>query len=83
MTLIRSWCNRSKVPLKIHLDRLHLVLQVAKGSRNSHLYEIPAHDVGAGACLIRRIVWITQPLEWEISASSVNAQVHLSRSLLN
>jgi hypothetical protein len=31
--------RRLDVPLKIRLDRLHLVLQAAMGWTNSHLYE--------------------------------------------
>jgi len=40
--------RRVEVPLTIRLDRLHLVLQVAMGWTNSHLYEIRARDVGWG-----------------------------------
>ena len=40
--------RRLEVPLTIHLDRLHLVLQAAMGWTNSHLYEIRARDVGWG-----------------------------------
>ena len=40
--------RRIEVPLKIRLDRLHLVLQAAMGWTNSHLYEIRARDVGWG-----------------------------------
>jgi hypothetical protein len=40
--------RRLEVPLTIHLDRLHLVLQAAVGWTNSHLYEIRARDVGWG-----------------------------------
>jgi pRiA4b ORF-3-like protein len=40
--------RRVQVPVKIRLDRLHLVLQAAMGWTNSHLYEIRARDVGWG-----------------------------------
>ena len=40
--------RRLDVPLKIRLDRLHLVLQAAMGWTNSHLYEFQAGDVGWG-----------------------------------
>lgn len=40
--------RRIEVPLKIRLDRLHLVLQAAMGWSDSHLYEIRARDVGWG-----------------------------------
>ena len=40
--------RRVQVPVTIRLDRLHLVLQVAMGWTNSHLYEIRARDVGWG-----------------------------------
>ncbi|MGH7084279.1 MAG: plasmid pRiA4b ORF-3 family protein [Acetobacteraceae bacterium] len=40
--------RRVEVPLTIHLDRLHLVLQAAMGWTNSHLYEIRAQDAGWG-----------------------------------
>lgn len=36
------------VPLKIRLDRLHDVLQVAMGWTNSHLWEIRIRDLGWG-----------------------------------
>jgi hypothetical protein len=51
--------RRLDVPLKIRLDRLHLVLQVAMGWTDSHLYEftaggtgwgVPDADFGAGRC---------------------------------
>ena len=38
--------RRIEVPLGIRLDRLHLVIQVAMGWTDSHLYEIRAGDVG-------------------------------------
>jgi hypothetical protein len=38
--------RRIEVPLKIRLDRLHLVFQAAMGWSNSHLYEIRAGGVG-------------------------------------
>jgi Plasmid pRiA4b ORF-3-like protein len=38
--------RRIDVPFDIRLDRLHLVLQVAIGWTNSHLYEIRARDIG-------------------------------------
>lgn len=40
--------RRVEVPLKIRLDRLHLVLQAAMGWTNSHLYEIRAGGAGWG-----------------------------------
>jgi hypothetical protein len=40
--------RRIEVPLKIRLDRLHLVFQAALGWTNSHLYEIRAGGVGWG-----------------------------------
>ena len=40
--------SRLEVPLGIRLDRLHLVIQVAMGWTDSHLYEIRAGDVGWG-----------------------------------
>jgi len=40
--------RRIEVPIKIRLDRLHLVLQAAMGWTNTHLYEIRARDVGWG-----------------------------------
>ena len=40
--------RRIEVPLGIPLDRLHLVIQVAMGWTDSHLYEIRAGDVGWG-----------------------------------
>ena len=40
--------RRLDVPLKIRLDRLHIVLQAAMGWTNSHLYEFQAGDVGWG-----------------------------------
>jgi hypothetical protein len=40
--------RRLEVPLAIHLDRLHLVLQAAMGWTNSHLYEFRARDIGWG-----------------------------------
>ena len=40
--------RRIEVPLAIRLDRLHLVIQVAMGWTDSHLYEIRAGDVGWG-----------------------------------
>ncbi|HUL12364.1 MAG TPA: plasmid pRiA4b ORF-3 family protein [Methylococcaceae bacterium] len=40
--------RRVEVPLKIRLDRLHLVFQAAIGWSNSHLYEIRAGGVGWG-----------------------------------
>jgi Plasmid pRiA4b ORF-3-like protein len=40
--------RRIEVPLGIRLDRLHLVIQVAMGWTDSHLYEIRAGDVGWG-----------------------------------
>ena len=40
--------RRVEVPLKIRLDRLHLVFQAAIGWTNSHLYEIRAGGVGWG-----------------------------------
>lgn len=40
--------RRVEVPLRIRLDRLHLVFQAAIGWTNSHLYEIRARDVGWG-----------------------------------
>jgi hypothetical protein len=40
--------RRVEVPLKIRLDRLHLVFQAAMGWTNSHLYEIRAGGVGWG-----------------------------------
>jgi hypothetical protein len=40
--------RRVEVPLKIRLDRLHLVFQAALGWSNSHLYEIRAGGVGWG-----------------------------------
>jgi hypothetical protein len=38
--------RRIEVPFDIRLDRLHLVMQVAIGWTNSHLYEIRARDIG-------------------------------------
>jgi hypothetical protein len=38
--------RRIDVPFDIRLDRLHLVMQVAIGWTNSHLYEIRARDIG-------------------------------------
>jgi hypothetical protein len=40
--------RRLDVPLKIRLDRLHLVLQAVMGSTHSHPYEFQAADVGWG-----------------------------------
>ena len=40
--------RRLDVPLKIRLDRLHLVLQAAMGWAKSHLYEFTAGGVGWG-----------------------------------
>jgi hypothetical protein len=40
--------RRLEVPLKIRLDRLHLVLQAAMGWTNSHLFEFRVGDVGWG-----------------------------------
>lgn len=40
--------RRIEVPLALRLDRLHLVLQVALGWTNSHLYEFRFRDVGFG-----------------------------------
>jgi hypothetical protein len=40
--------RRVEVPLKIRLDRLHLVFQAAMGWTNSHLYEILAGGLGWG-----------------------------------
>jgi hypothetical protein len=40
--------RRLDVPLKIRLDRLHLVLQAAIGWTNSHLFEFTAGGVGWG-----------------------------------
>jgi hypothetical protein len=40
--------RRLDVPLKIRLDRLHLVLQAAMGWTNSHLYELRAGGAGWG-----------------------------------
>jgi hypothetical protein len=40
--------RRLDVPLRIRLDRLHLVLQAAMGWTNSHLYEFTAGGVGWG-----------------------------------
>ncbi|WP_018291112.1 plasmid pRiA4b ORF-3 family protein [Verrucomicrobium sp. 3C] len=40
--------RRLEVPLSIQLDRLHLVIQVAMGWTDSHLYEIRAKDIGWG-----------------------------------
>jgi Plasmid pRiA4b ORF-3-like protein len=40
--------RRLDVPLKIRLDRLHLVLQVAMGWTDSHLYEFTAGGTGWG-----------------------------------
>ena len=38
--------RRLDVPLRIRLDRLHLVLQAAMGWTNTHLYEFTAGGVG-------------------------------------
>lgn len=38
--------RRIVVPLKIRLDRLHLVIQAAMGWSNTHLYELRARDIG-------------------------------------
>lgn len=40
--------RRLAVPLDLRLDRLHLVLQVALGWTNTHLWELRARDVGWG-----------------------------------
>jgi hypothetical protein len=40
--------RRLDVPLRIRLDRLHLVLQAAMGRTNSHLYEFRAGGAGWG-----------------------------------
>ncbi|MFZ2872700.1 plasmid pRiA4b ORF-3 family protein [Zavarzinia sp.] len=40
--------RRIEVPLALRLDRLHLVLQVALGWTDSHLYEFRFRDVGFG-----------------------------------
>src|SRR5262245_21101611 len=40
--------RRIEVPLKIRLDRLHVVLQAAVGWTDSHLWELRARDVGWG-----------------------------------
>lgn len=40
--------RRLEVPLKIRLDRLHLVLQAAMGWSNTHLYEFTATGIGWG-----------------------------------
>jgi hypothetical protein len=40
--------RRLDVPLRIRLDRLHLVLQAALGWTNSHLYEFTAGGTGWG-----------------------------------
>ena len=40
--------RRLDVPLKIRLDRLHLVLQAAMGWTDSHLYEFRAAGAGWG-----------------------------------
>lgn len=40
--------RRLDVPLKVRLDRLHLVLQAAMGWTNSHLYEFTAGGTGWG-----------------------------------
>ena len=40
--------RRLDVPLKIRLDRLHLVLQAAMGWTDSHLYEFTAGGTGWG-----------------------------------
>jgi hypothetical protein len=40
--------RRIEVPLAIHLDRLHAVLQAALGWTNSHLWELRAGDTGWG-----------------------------------
>ncbi len=40
--------RRLEVPLSIRLDRLHLVLQIAIGWTNSHLWEIRARGIGWG-----------------------------------
>jgi len=40
--------RRIEVPLRIRLDRLHLVLQAAVGWTDSHLWELRARDVGWG-----------------------------------
>jgi Plasmid pRiA4b ORF-3-like protein len=46
--------RRIEVPFAIRLDRLHLVIQVAMGWTDSHLYEIRAGDVGWGIPVNRR-----------------------------
>src|SRR5688500_20388842 len=40
--------RRLEVPLRIRLDRLHLVLQAAMGWTDSHLYEFRAGGTGWG-----------------------------------
>ena len=40
--------RRLEVPLDLRLDRLHLVIQVAMGWTDSHLYEFRSHDIGWG-----------------------------------
>jgi len=40
--------RRLEVPLSLKLDRLHMVLQVALGWTNSHLYEFRFKDIGFG-----------------------------------
>ena len=40
--------RRIEVPLRIRLDRLHVVLQAAVGWTDSHLWELRARDVGWG-----------------------------------
>ena len=40
--------RRIEVPLALRLDRSHLVLQVALGWTDSHLYEFRFRDVGFG-----------------------------------
>src|SRR5262245_48308627 len=42
--------RRIEVPLRIRLDRLHVVLQVAVGWTDSHLWELRARDVGWCIC---------------------------------
>jgi hypothetical protein len=56
--------RRIEVPLGIRLDRLHLVIQVAMGWTDSHLYEFRIRDIGWG---------IPDP-EWDYRSGPLDAR---------
>ena len=86
--------RRLEVPLNLRLDRLHLVLQVAIGWTDTHLWEIRARDVGwvrrrtggASATALSRhrrqgySIWSTTPAPRRSSISTTSAMAGSIRS---